>query len=171
MHGMRLAFSNSRSKIEGWKRPSENGTGPWDLPHDPVQHPEPTLRTMERNRPGLNISVLEDISGRLADVALDEFLSLCRIPRTTQKNRVDRGPCDGNVPASAPPLFRHGILFDADMGSPLPRRLPDAPPQRPRASGCCQAQAGLPIASGPSLFVQPGIDLRHQDRTKGKFPG
>lgn len=29
---------------------------------------------------------------------------------------------------------------------------------------------GLPIASSPSLFLEPGIDLRHQDRPEGKFP-
>jgi hypothetical protein len=30
---------------------------------------------------------------------------------------------------------------------------------------------GLPIASGPLLFAQARIDLRHQDRTEGKFAG
>ena len=101
--------------------------GPRDLPHDPAQHPEPTLRTIEpvpypaRHR---------------------ERLLLC---------------------------FRMEPLR-ADIG-PVKRRSTGAPALRLRTPGRSEAQAGLPIASGPSLFVQPGIDLRHQDRTKGKFPG
>ena len=105
-NGMRLAFSNSILKIGGWKGPSKDGTGLQDLPHDPAQHPELTLRTIE--------------------------------------------PIYAAPPSPPTPIDRRPTL-------------------RLRTPGSSEAQP-VPIASSPSLFVKPGIDLRHQDRSKGKFP-
>src|ERR1700682_1407235 len=59
------------------------------------------------------------------------------------------------------------IWWSGPLPTPIDRRATTTT----QDAGRSEAQAGLPIASGPSLFVQPGIDLRHQDRTQGKFPG
>jgi hypothetical protein len=102
------------------------------------------------------------------NVAFDEFLSRCRIRAIAKKIRGDRGLSRRTRSRKLPSCV--------SAWNPFKGRYGGSPPIAGRATATralivARHRLDFPSASGPSLFVQPGIDLRHQDRTKGKFPG